>query len=147
MRCLVSQSSCSYSADAENGSDCSSTSSVTTVSLLDRLCAPAPSALARKRRVGVNAAPPIGKKRSSGQALRAPYVPKGITPSQRASEFPKEQLVGSAGKLFCKACKEILCLKRSVIQNHVKSSKHQDGKKALTTKETRERSCISSRET
>ena len=139
-RPLDSQPSCSsaYSADAESletASDCSCASS----SLLDRLRAPAPSALARKRKVGVNAAPPTGKKRSSGLALKASYVPKGITPSQRASEFPREQLVVSAGKLFCKACKEILCLKRSVIQNHVKSSKHQDGKQTLTTKEKKER--------
>ena len=147
VRSLNSQPSCSYSADAESetGSDHSSSNSSTvslakpSVSLLDRLRAPPCSALARKRKVGVNVSPPIGKKRSSGQALKAPYVPKGVTPSQRVSEFPQEQLVVAAGRLFCKACKEILCLKRSVIQNHVKSTKHESGKVALTTKEKRER--------
>ena len=135
---LDSQPSCSGYSGSDESSTSSACGSSSSVSLLDRLRAPAPSALARKRKVGVNSAPPVGKKRSSGQALKAPYVPKGITPSQRASEFPEEQLVVSGGKLFCKACKEILCLKRSVILNHIKSSKHKDGKQALTTKQARE---------
>ena len=66
-------------------------------------------------------------------------MPKGITPSQRASEFPGEQLVVSAGKLCCRACKETLCLKRSVVLNHINSSKHKDGKQKLTVNTARER--------
>ena len=102
------------------------------MSLLDRLRALAPSALARKCKVGINLAPPIGKKRPSGQALKAPNVPKGNTSSQRASEFSGEQLAVSGGKLICKARKEILCLKCSVILNHIKSNKHKDGKQVLS---------------
>ncbi len=34
---------------------------------------------------------------ASGQALNAAYVPRGIMPTQRASEFHGEQLVDSAG--------------------------------------------------
>ena len=78
----------------------------------------------------------MGKKRASGQALNTTYIPRGITPSQRASEFPGEQLVESAGKLFCRACKETLCLKRSVVLNHIK---HEDGKQKLTINTARER--------
>ena len=69
----------SYSADTESESNnsstcCSSSSSTKTVSLLDRLRTPAPSTLARKRKIGVNSAPPKGKKRALGQALKATYV-------------------------------------------------------------------------
>ena len=48
---------------------------------------------ARKRKVCVNP-PPVGKKRSSGQALKAAYVPKRVrrvTPSQRVSRAFGEQ--------------------------------------------------------
>ena len=97
-----------YSADNEvhvSGSCSTSTSTSTSrpSSIFDRLRVPPALSLARKRKIGVNPPPPKGKKRSSGQALKAAYVPKGITPSQRVSEFPGEQLVVSAGKLFCRA--------------------------------------------
>ena len=110
----VGDSQLLYSADTESENNssstcCSSSLSTETVSLLDHLRAPSPSTIARKRKIGVNSAPPQGKKRAlGGQALKTAYVPKGITPSQRASEFPGEQLVESAGKLFCRACKETL---------------------------------------
>ena len=106
-------------------------------SLLARLRSPTVSDLCRKRKIDANP-PPSGKKRSSGQALTAGYVPKYISPTQRAREFPDEQLVESGGKLFCRACREILCVKRSVVSNHVKSSKHDEGKKKLKTKQARE---------
>jgi len=93
-----------------NSSTCCSSSSSTESTMLDRLRVPTPSTLARKRKIVVNSVPPKGKKRASGQVFKAP--PKGITPSQRASKFPGEQLVVSAGTLFCRACKETLCLKR-----------------------------------
>ena len=68
----VGDSQLSYSADTESESNssstcCSSSSSTKTVSLLDHLRAPTPSTLARKRKIGVNSAPPQGKKRASGQ--------------------------------------------------------------------------------
>ena len=90
-------------------STCCSSSSST---MLDHLRTPTPSTLARKRKIGVNSALPKGKKRASGQALKVPYVPKGFTPSQRASEFPGEQLVVSAGKLFW--CNLLLLLQNGV---------------------------------
>ena len=63
----------SYSDDTESESNssstcCSSSSSTKTVSLLDRLRAPTPSTLARKRKIGVNSAPPKGKKRATAGA-------------------------------------------------------------------------------
>jgi len=59
----------------------------------------------------------LGKKRASGQALNATYVPKSVKPAQRALEFPGEHVVESAGSLFCRACRECLCVKRSVVKN------------------------------
>ena len=105
----------------------SSCTSASGNSLLARLKSPTPSDLSRKRRVHSNP-PPIGKKRCSGQSLHASYVPKKIKPSHRITEFPNEKLVESAGQLFCRACSETLCLKRSVIASHIKSKKHLEGK-------------------
>ena len=64
---------------------------------------------------------------------------KSVTPVQRFSEFPDEQLKVSACKLFCTACREEVGLKRSIIQNHVKNTKHMAGKMRLEHKEARER--------
>ena len=129
MESLASGSSSSL----ESPSISSATESETT----SLLRSPTLSDLSRKRRIDANP-PPLGRKRASGQALHAKYVPKSITPTQRAREFPDEHLIVSAGKLFCRACRETLCTKRSVVQNHVRSSKHEEGKKKLKMKETRE---------
>ena len=107
-----------------------------TVSLLDRLKCPRPSELSRNRKVHCNPPPPKGKKRSSGvRGLNDPHVP----PSKRLSEFPNKQLVVSAGRLFCRACREILSLKRSTIESHVKSAKHVESKKAVEQRQVREK--------
>ena len=96
-------------------------------SMLDKLRSPPMSSMSRKRSVHCNQ-PPIGKKRSSGTRRSDP---KSVPPSKRVSEFTGEQLTVSAGRLFCKACRETLSLKRSCISSHVKSSKHFEGKKDL----------------
>ena len=44
----------------------------------------------------------------------------------------------SNGKLFCRGCREELCLKSSSLKNHLSSSKHLEGKKRLDRKEARE---------
>ena len=49
-----------------------------------------------------------------------------------------EQLVESGGSLFCRACQETLCVKRSVVVQHVKSTKHVEGKIKLKTEQARE---------
>ena len=61
--------------------------------------------------------------------------PKSTSPAQCIKQYPGEQLDTSAGKLFCKACREELSLKGSSIANHVKSAKHVDGKKGLASKQ------------
>jgi len=97
---------------------------------------PRPSELSRNRKVHCNPPPPKGKKRSSGvRGLNDPHVP----PSKTLSEFPNEQLVVSAGRLFCRACREILSLKRSTVESHVKSAKHVESKKAVEQRQVREK--------
>ena len=104
--------------------------------ILDRLRAPVPSHLARKRKVHANPPPPVGKKRST--SLLRKSDPHSIQPKQRASEFPGEELVESAGRLFCRACREDIAIKRSVVVNHINSNKHKESKEKLRKKSARE---------
>ena len=65
---------------------------------------------------------------------------KKIKPEQRVRENPGEPLIVSNGKLFCRGCREELCLiKSSSVKNHLKSKKHQEGKLKLSKKEAREK--------
>ena len=57
-------------------------------------------------------------------------------------EFENESLTVSRGNLFCSACREQLSLKRSIIKNHLSSSKHTKSKKRLEAKEARERTIV-----
>ena len=61
-----------------------------------------------------------------------------ISPASRVREFPNECLTVSNSKLFCTACRDFLSVKKSVIQQHISSVKHESGKKKLQTKEKRE---------
>ena len=61
-----------------------------------------------------------------------------MTPLQRSKDFCEEKLTVSADKLFCLACREELSLKKSIIINHVSSSKHILGKEKLAGKEKHE---------
>lgn len=46
----------------------------------------------------------------------------------------------STGKLFCSACREEVSTKKSIIDLHVKSAKHQKGKERISSKQKREQS-------
>ena len=107
-------------------------------SLLDTLQSPRPSDLARKRKIHANPLP-VGKKRSQAGTSARKHDPKTVTPLHRACEFPGEHLAASGGKLFCKACREYLALKRNVVVNHVKCAKYQRSKEKLLEKEAKER--------
>ncbi len=140
MAALASSDSTTSSAEsADPGPSGSSTSSTTpstgtVTSLLSKLKAPPVSELSRKRRVHTNP-PPKGKRRSSSRGY---CDPKSVEPRQRVSEFPDEELTVSGGKLFCRACRECVGTKRSIVSNHVKSAKHAEGKKRLLRKEATE---------
>lgn len=122
----------SDSSDAD--SEAEETSGEQAPSLLDRLKSPTASDLSRKRRVSVNQ-PPKGKKRCKGSTAAEPSV----SPAERVREFPDEQLSVVQGKLFCKACRENVSVKKSIIAQHAKSSKHVAGKTRLAQKDKQER--------
>ena len=54
-----------------------------------------------------------------------------VSPHQRVKEFPGECFVLSSGKLFCEACSHIVNPKKSVIEKHAESSRHNSGKRQL----------------
>ena len=105
------------------------------LSILEKLRSLTISELARKRRVATNL--PHDGKRYKKPNCRSD--PKTITPAMRVKSHPEECFVVSAGKLFCTACREELSVKASVLQLHVKSVKHIDGKVRLQRKEKHER--------
>ena len=111
----------------------------TVVSLLDRLKSPTSADIARPRKTKTND-PPRGRPRPCRGALSSD--PKRVSPSQRVKEFENESLTVSRGNLFCSACREQLSLKRSIIKNHLSSSKHTKSKKRLEAKEARERTIV-----
>ena len=105
-------------------------------SYLSVLRCPKPSELARKRKTKFNA--PSTKYRR--HLPKTANDPKSVTPFQRVAQSPKEPFTVSAGKLFCRACREEVGLKNSVIDNHVqRSKKHSSGKEALSEKQQHEK--------
>ena len=107
-------------------------------SLLSRLKQAPPSSANRKRKVARNL-PHDGKRR---KAPCCSSDPKRVTPEQRLKEFPDQKLCVSARKLFCTACREEVALKKSIIELHLKSEKHEIGKGRLTSKEKREQDVV-----
>ena len=99
-----------------------SSADVAVPSLLSKLKCPAPSDLSSKRKVKSN--PPKGLKRGKGVIATEPSIP----PSTRVKEFPNEHLSVVSKKLFCQACREPVSVKKSVLQQHIKSAKHGSSK-------------------
>ena len=104
------------------------------ISLLDRLRCPTPADLARMRQLKQNP-PPKGVKRGKGKE-------KGDSENFSANEhvktYPDEGFIVRNSKLFCHTCKEVLALKKSSIEYHIKSQKHISGKKKLPLKNKEE---------
>ena len=101
------------------------------MSLLDVLKAPTVSDLSRKRSIARN--PPCGKRRSRPRSTS--FDPKNVKPSQRVKEYQDEPFTVSNCKLFCKGCREEISVKKSSIENHLKSLKHLNGKEKLRHRE------------
>ena len=114
-----------------------SSASASQRSLIDRLRSPTPSDLCRKRSIANNNAQASVRKRLKKPKKNSDST--SVTPSQRVEEFNNQKLIISAGKLFCLACREELSLKKSVIKNHIVSTKHTIGKKKINSKEKREK--------
>ena len=98
-------------------------------SILDVLKCPQASTLGRKQAFRSNP-PPVGAKKSKGIPLKSD--PKSVSPSDRIKDFPDECLKVNFNKqLFCNACREVLSCKKSLLQTHIKTSKHEKGKERL----------------
>ena len=101
-------------------------------SIIDALKAPTASDLARKQKVPCNL-------QHSGKRF---VHPKGtsnpnVSIRQRLTEFPGENFKESVGTLFCTGFREEVGLRKTIIQQHIKSSKHSRGKETLAVKESR----------
>ena len=96
-------------------------------SLLSVLRAPKPSDLAK-----VTSNPPTGKKRCKG---RVASEPSSVEVRDRITQFPDEPFSTSGNKLFCKACREPLSVKKNIIVAHIKSAKHFAGLRRLDSKQ------------
>ena len=57
--------------------------------------------------------------------------PKSVTPAQRVREFHNECFTVSSRTLFCDTCRQEVSLRRSIIKNHISSSKHSKMKDSL----------------
>ena len=104
------------------------------ISLLDRLRSPTPADLARMRLLKQNP-PPKGVKMGKGKEKGDP---KNISANERNKTYLDEGFIVRKSKLFCRACEEVLALKKSSIEYHIKSQKHISGKKKLALKNNEE---------
>ena len=110
------------------------------MTLLDRLQAPKRSELGHKRKVAIN----LPCNRTSRKAPKTYANPKKVNAQQRVRVFPGQSLKVSAGKLFCIACHEEVCLKKSIISCHMTSVKHINGKMKPADKVKREKDIVDS---
>ena len=100
-------------------------------SLLSVLRQPPPSQLARKHKILRNSVPPTGTKHCKGSTVNDP---KNVKPIDCVKQYDSDYFQVSAGKLFCSACREEVFTKKSIIDHHINSVKHQKGKERLTSK-------------
>lgn len=68
--------------------------------------------------------------------------PRNVAALTRVAEFPDSNLSVAMGKLFCNACREHLSLKKSIIELHLKSTKHGVGVERLKCNQTKEQSIL-----
>ena len=95
----------------------------------------APVAIVNRKRKVAHNLPYYGKHRKSSSCSSEP---KRVTAKQRIKKFPYQRFTVSARKLFCNACREEVALKKSIIEQHIKSEKHTRGESKLVSKEKRE---------
>ena len=127
-----------YDASVDSTED-KARSGSSSASLLSVLRQPPPSQLARKRKILWNSVPPTGTKRCKGSTVNDP---KNVKPIDRVKQYDSDYFQVSAGKLFCSACREEVSTKKSIIDHHINSIKHQKGKERLTSKKKGEQSIV-----
>ena len=81
---------------------------LTVISLLDRPKSPTPADLSRKRHLRQNP-PPKGVKTGKGKKKGDPIR---ISAGDRVKLYQNEEFIVRSSKLFCRACKEVLALKK-----------------------------------
>ena len=127
---LTSESSrLSSSSDTGTERECSSSS--TSASLLSRLKAPNTSEFARKCKVDSNNPPPIPHPRGRGDSVvGVERLVRNLSPQVKSIQI--NTLLSQTSSFFVEcAVKSCHC----VINNHIKSAKHEAGKKRLGSKE------------
>lgn len=82
------------------------------------LSAPESALIARKRKVPINK----GKNKQRGSAKTT-----NVSTWDRLKEYSKQHFAVVNGKLRCNACSEVLADKKSYIERHTKSKKHEKG--------------------
>ena len=82
------------------------------------LSVPESALIARKRKVPINK----GKTKQRGSAKTT-----NVSAWDRLKEYPKQHFAVVNGKLRCNACSEVLADKKSSIERHTKSKKHEKG--------------------
>ena len=87
--------------------------SLTIISLLDRLRSPTPETYPDCR------GKPKGGKTGN---VKEKGGPKHISACEQVKLYPNEEFIVRSSKLFCCACMEVLALKNSSIEYHIKSS-------------------------
>uniref|UniRef100_A0A1X7TYF9 HAT C-terminal dimerisation domain-containing protein n=1 Tax=Amphimedon queenslandica TaxID=400682 RepID=A0A1X7TYF9_AMPQE len=130
---IISESSSDNESDEDSCSTEPAISSSPVASLLDRLKRPHLSDLARKRKRKVNQ-PRAPRKSTTARRSSSSSEPKSIKPADRVREYGNEPFKVSNAKLFCEGCREELNLKSTIINNHIRSKKHEQGKERLRKK-------------
>ena len=89
------------------------------------LSSPARASISRKCKIHVNER----KYKHRGSSSSTSSSGKGNTTCawDRVKDYPKQHFAVVSGNLHCNACSEILSLKKSSIDKHIKSSKHTNG--------------------
>ena len=104
-----------------------------------RFQVPESAAISRKRKINVNG----GKHQQRRLACLDATVVKSKTCAwDRLKDFPKQHFDVVEGILRCNACGEILSLKKSSIEKHVKSRKHLNGVESIAKSKKENQSIV-----
>ena len=100
---------------------------------------PETAAISRKRKINVNG----GKYQQRRlRCIDPTAVESKICAWDRLKDFPKQHFAVVEGNLRCDACSEILSLKKSSVEKHVKSKKHLNGVKSIAKSKKENQSIV-----
>ena len=68
--------------------------------------------------------------------------PNTRSPEDRVKQYPEEPFCVSNGSLFCNACRQVIGLKKTIIDNHLKSQRHVSKKPNHFQNQIRDQSII-----